>query len=80
MKLNIQKTEMKASGPSTSLETEGEKVEAVTDFFFFLLGSKITEDGDCNHEIKTVLLLGRKAMTNQDSILEGRDITLLTKI
>ena len=66
-----------ASGPITSWQLEGEKVEALTDFIF--LGSKITADGDCSHEIKRHLLLGRKAMTNLDSILESRDITLPTK-
>ena len=66
------------SGPITSQQTDGEKVETVTDLFF--LGSKITADGDCSHEIKRNLLLGRKAMTNLDSILKSRDITLLTKI
>ena len=67
-----------ASGPITSRQIEGEKVETVTDFLF--LGSKITVDGDCSHEIKRHLLLGRKAMTNQDSILKGKDITMLTKV
>ena len=66
-----------ASGPLTSWQIEGEKVETVTDFIF--LGSKITADDDCSHEIKRCLLLGRKAMTNLDSILKSRDITLLTK-
>ena len=69
---------MKASCPITSWQIEGEKVEAVTDFIF--LGSKIIVDGDCSHEIKRRLLLGRKAMTNLDSILESTDISLLTKI
>ena len=77
LKLNIQKTKIMASGPITSRQT-GEKVEAVTDFLF--LGSKITADSDCSHETKRFLLLERKAMTNLDSILESRDITLLTKI
>ena len=67
-----------ASGPITSWKTEGEKVEVVTDFLF--LGSKITADGDCSHVIRTHLLLGRKAMTNLDRVLKGRDITLLTKV
>ena len=67
-----------ASSPNTSWQTDGEKVETVTDFIF--LSSKITADGDCSHEIKKHLLLGRKAMTNLDSILKNRDITLLTKI
>ena len=67
-----------ASGPITSWQIEGEKVEAVTDFIF--LGSKITADGDCSHEIKRCLLLGRKAMTNLDSVLKTRDITLLTNV
>ena len=78
LKLNIQKNRMKASCPITSWQIEGEIVEAVTDFIF--LGSKIIVDGDCSHEIKRRLLLGRKAMTNPDSILERRDISLLTKI
>ena len=66
-----------ASGPITSRQIEGEKVEVVTDFLF--LGSKITEDGDCSHEIRRQLLLGRKAVTNLDSVLKSRDVTLLTK-
>ena len=74
LKLNIQKTKIMASGPITSWEIDGETVETVTDFIF--LGSKITADGDCSHEIKRHLLLGRKAMTNLDSILKSRDITL----
>ena len=74
----LKTTKIMASGPITSWQIEGEKVEAVTDFIF--LGSKITADGDCSHEIKRHLLLGRKAMTNLDSILKSRDITLLTKI
>ena len=78
LKLNIQKTKIMASSPITSWQTDGETVETVTDFIF--LGSKITADGDCNHEIKRRLLLGRKAMTNIDKILKSRDITLLTKI
>ena len=77
-KLNIQKTKIMASGPITSWQTEGKKVEAVTDFIF--LGFKITEDNDCSNEIKKHLLLGRKAMTNLESILKSRDITLLTKV
>ena len=75
--LKIQKTNIMASGPITSLQIEGETVETVSGFIF--LGSKITADGDCSHEIKRCLLLGRKAMTNLDSILKSRDITLLTK-
>ena len=75
LKLNIQKTKIMASGSITSWEMEGETMETVTDFTF--LGSKITADGDCSHEIKTC---GRKAMTNLDSILKSRDITLLTKV
>ena len=77
LKLNIQKTIM-ASGPITPWEIDGETVETVTDFIF--LGSKITVDGDCSHEIKRHLLLGRKTMTNQDSIFKSRDITLLIKV
>ena len=77
LKLNIQKTKIMASSPITSWQTEGEK-EAVTNFTF--LGSKITVDGDCSHEIKRHLLLGRKAMTNLDSILKSRDTTLPTKV
>ena len=77
LKLNIQKTKIKASGPTTSWQTYGEKLQIMTVFIF--LGSKITVDGDCSHEIKRHLLLGRKAMTNLDSILKSRDITLLTK-
>ena len=76
-KLNIQKTKIMASGPITSWQTEGEKVEAVIDFIF--LGSKITVDGDCSHEIKRCLLLGSKVMTNLDSILRSIDITWPTK-
>ena len=76
LKLNIQKIKIKASGPITSRQTDGEKVETVTDFIF--LGSKITADGNCSHEIKRHLLLGRKAMTTLDSILKSRDITLPT--
>ena len=78
LKLNTQKTKIMVSGPITSWQTDGETVETVTDFIF--LGSKITEDGDCSHEIKRLLPLGRKAMTNLDSILKNRDITLLTKV
>ena len=76
--LNIQKTKIMASGPITSWEIDGETVETVSDFIF--LGSKITADGDCSHEIKRHLLLGRKFMTNLDSILKSRDITLPTKV
>ena len=78
LKLNIQKTKIMAYGPITSWETDGETVETVSDFIF--LGSKITADGDCSHEIKRHLLLGRKVMTNLDSILKSRDITLPTKV
>ena len=78
LKLNIQKTKIMASGPITSWQIDGETMERVTDFIF--LGSKITADGDCSHEIKRCLLLGRKAMTNLDSILKSRDITLLAKV
>ena len=78
LKFNIQKTKIMASGANTSSQIEGEKVETVSDFIF--LGSKITADSDCNHEIKRCLLLGRKAMTNLDSVLKCRDITLLTKV
>ena len=78
LKLNIQKTKIMASGPITSWEIDGETVETVSDFLF--LGSKITADGDCSHEIKRHLLLRRKAMTNLDSILKSRDITLPTKV
>ena len=77
LKLNIQKTKIIAFGPTTSWIIDGETMETVTDFIF--LGSKITSDGDCSHEIKRHLLLGRKAMTNLDSILKSRDITLLTE-
>ena len=77
LKLNIQKTKIMASCPVTSWQVDGKTVETVTDFIF--LGSKITADGDCSHEIKRRLLLGRKVMTNQDSILKSRDITLPTK-
>ena len=78
LKLNIQKTKIMASSPITSWEIGGETVETVSDFIF--LGSKVTADGDCSHEIKRRILLGRKAMTNLDSILKSRDITLLTKV
>ena len=78
LKLNIQKTKIMASGPVTSWEIDGETVETVSDFIF--LGSKITADGDCSHEIKRCLLLGRKVMTNLDGILKSRDITLPTNI
>ena len=78
LKLNIQKTKIKASSPITSWQIEGEKVETLTDIIF--LGSKITVDGDCSHEIKRCLLLGRKSMRNLETILKSRDITLLTKI
>ena len=78
LKLNVQKTKIMASSPITSWQRDGETVEIVTDFI--LLGSKITADGDCSHEIKRCLLLGRKPMTNVDSILKSRDITLPTKI
>ena len=78
LKLNIQKTKIMASGPITSWEIDGETVETVSVFIF--LGSKITADGDCSHEIKRRLLLGRKVMTNVDSILKSRDITLPTKV
>ena len=77
LKLNIQKTKIMASGPTTSWKIDGETVETVADFIF--LGSKITADGDCSHEIKRHLLLGRKAMTDLDSLLKSRDITLPTK-
>ena len=73
LKLNIQKTKIMPSGPITSWEIDGQTVETVSDFIF--LGSKITADGDCSHEIKRCLLLGRKVMTNLDSILKSRDIT-----
>ena len=78
LKLNIQKTKIMASGPTTSWEIDGETVETVSDFFF--LGSKITADGDCSHEIKRCLLFGRKIMTNLDNILKSRNLTLPTKI
>ena len=78
LKLNIQKMKIMASGPITSWQIDGLTMEIVRDFIFF--GSKITADGDCSQEIKRCLLLGRKAMTNLDSILKSRDITLLTKV
>ena len=78
LKLNIHKTKIMASGPITSWQIDGETVETVSDFIF--LGSKITADGDCSHEIKRCLLLGRKVMTNLGSILKSRDITLPTKV
>ena len=78
LKLNIQKTKLMASGPITSQQIDGEIVETVTDFIY--LGIKITADGDCSHEMKRCLLLGRKVMTNLDSILKARDIILLTKV
>ena len=78
LKLNIQKTKVLAFGPINSVQVDGETIETVTDFIF--LGSKITADGDCSHENKRPLLLGRKAVTNLDSILKSRDLTLPTKI
>ena len=78
LKLNIQKTKIMASGPITSWEIDGETVETVSDFIFW--GSRITEDGDCSHEIKRCLLLGRKVMSDIDSILKSRDISLPTKV
>ena len=78
LQLNIQKTKIMVSGPITSWQIEGEKVEVVTDFLF--LGSKITVNGDCSHEIRRHFLLDRKAMTNLDSVLKSRDITLPTKV
>ena len=78
LKLNIQKTKIMASGPITSWQIDGETVETVSDFIFLV--SKITADGDCSHEIKRLLLLGRKVMTNLDSILKSRDVTLPTKV
>ena len=78
LKLNIQKTKIMASGPITSWQTDGEKVEIVTDFIF--LGSQITVDSDYSHEMKRLLILGRKAMRNLDNILKSRNITLLTKV
>ena len=78
MQLNIQKTKIMASGPITSWEIDGETVQTVSDFMF--LGSKITADGDCSHEIKRRLLLGRKVMNNLDSMFKSRDITLSTEV
>ena len=78
LKLNIQKTKIMEFSPITSWEIDGETIETITDFLF--MGSKITADGDCSHEIKRCLLLGRKAMNNQDSLLKSRDITLPTKV
>ena len=78
LKLNIQKTKIMTSSPITSWQTDGETMETLTDFIY--LGSKITADGDCSHEIKRRLLLGRKVMTNLDSILKSRDVTLQTKV
>ena len=78
LKLNIQKTKIMASSPITSWQIEGETMDTVADFIF--LGSRLTADGDCSHEIKRLLLLGRKVMTNLDSILKSRDITLSTKV
>ena len=78
LKLNIHKTKIMASGPITSWEIDGETLETVSDFIF--LGSQITADGDCSHEIKRCLLLGRKVMSNLDSVLKSRDITLPTKV
>ena len=78
LKVNIQKIKIMASGPNTSWEIDGETVETMADFIF--LGSKITADGDCSHEIKTRLLLGRKVITNLDSIVKSRDVTLPTKV
>ena len=78
LKLNIQKTKIMASGPINSWQIDGETVETVSDFIF--LASKITADGDCSHEIKRHLLLGRKVMTNLGSIFKSRDVTLLTKV
>ena len=78
LKLNIQKTKIMAINPITSWEIDGETMETVRDFIFW--GSKITADGDCNHEIRRCLLLGRKAMTKLDSILKSRDVTLATKV
>ena len=78
LKLNIKKTKIMASGPITSWQTEGEKLEVVTDFLFLV--SKITADGECNHEIRRCFLLGRKTMTNLDSVLKSRDIPLPKKV
>ena len=79
LKLNIQKTKIMATGPISSWQIDGETVETVSDFIFFF-GSKITADGDCSHEVKRHLLLGRKVMTNLDSIFKNRNITLSTKV
>ena len=79
LKLNIQKTKIMASGPTTSWEIDGETVETLSDFFIYL-GSNITADGDCSHEIKRRLLLGKKVMTNLDNIFKSKDITLPTKV
>ena len=79
LKLNVQKTKIMASGPITSWQIDGETMETVRDFIIIFFGTKITADGDCSHEIKTCLLLRRKAMTNLDSILKSRDITLPTE-
>ena len=78
LKLNIQKTKIMAPGPITSWQIDGESIKTVTDFIF--LDSKLTVDGDCSHEIRRCFLLGRKAMTNLDSVLKSRDITLMTKV
>ena len=80
LKLNVQKMKIMTSGPITSWEIDGETVETVKDFIFYIFGSKITADGDCSHETKRHLLLGRKVMINLDSILKSRDITLPTKV
>ena len=80
LKLNIQKSKIMTTGPTTSWQIDGETVETVSDFIFFFFGSKITADGDSSHEIKRHLFLGRKVMTNLDSILKSRDITLPTKV
>ena len=80
LKLNIQKTKIMASSPITSWQIDGTTMETVTDFIFYFGGSKITVDGDCNHEVKRRLLLGRKVMTNLDSMLKSRDITFPTKV
>ena len=80
LKLNIQKTKIMASGPITSWQTDGETMETVRDFIFWGAGSKITADGDCSHEIKRLLVLGRKVMSNLDSIFKSRNITLPTKV
>ena len=80
LKISIQKTKIMASSSITSWQIDGETVETVKDFIFYIFGSKITADGDCSHETKRHLLLGRKAMTNLNSILKSRDITLPTKV